>query len=108
MSNSSNRPEKRTREISIRVTDDELQKLHERKTDATLAGWMRNLSLGVTPIKQADPKLIRALGRMGSNLNQIAKHANTHNELDQNVLTEISALREIMSDLIHQNLKEDD
>jgi predicted transcriptional regulator len=99
---------KRSREITIRVTDDELQKLHDRKADVTLAGWLRSLGLGVTPIKQADPNLVRALGRMGSNLNQIAKHANTHNELDQNVLTEISALREIMTDLIHQNLKEDD
>lgn len=102
---SNNRPENRTREITIRVTDDELQKLHQRKTDTTLAGWLRGLGLGVTPIKKADPNLIRALGRIGSNLNQIAKHANTHNELDQSVLSEISALREIMTDLIHQNLK---
>lgn len=50
-----NRPGNRNREITIRVTDDELQKLHDRKTDVTLAGWMRNLGLGVTPIKQADP-----------------------------------------------------
>lgn len=103
-----NRPEKRTREISIRLTDDELQKLHDRKADVTLAGWLRSLGLGVTPIKQADPNLVRALGRMGSNLNQIAKHANTHNELDQNVLTEISAIREIMTALIHQNLQGDE
>ena len=103
-----NRPVKRTREITIRVTDDELQKLHDRKADVTLAGWLRSLGLGVTPIKQADPNLVRALGRMGSNLNQIAKHANTHNELDQNVLNEISALREIMTDLIRQSLQGDE
>ena len=108
MPSSKNRPVKRNREISIRVTDEELQNLHQRKTDMTLAGWMRNLGLGVTPIKQADPNLIRALGRIGSNLNQIAKHANTHNELDQNVLTEISAIREVLADLIKQNLQGDD
>lgn len=102
------RPEKRTREITIRVTNDELQKLHDRKTDATLAGWMRNLGLGATPIKQADPNMVRALGRMGSNLNQIAKHANTHNTLDQNVLTEISAIRAILTDLIEKNLQGND
>lgn len=102
-----NQPIKRTREISIRVTEDELQKLHERKTDNTLAGWMRNLGLGMTPIKQADPELVRALGRIGSNLNQVAKHANTHKELDQKVLTEISAIRQILTDLIAQNLKGD-
>ena len=103
-----NRSEKRIREISIRVTDDELQKLHDRKADVTLAGWLRNLGLGVTPIKQADPNLVRALGRIGSNLNQIAKHANTHNELDQKVLTEISVIREVLADLIERNLKGDD
>lgn len=107
MPSSKNRPVKRNREISIRVTDEELQNLHQRKTDMTLAGWMRNLGLGVTPIKQADPNLIRALGRIGSNLNQIAKHANTYNELDQNVLTEISAIREILADLVEQNLQGD-
>lgn len=105
---STNRPEKRIREISIRVTDNELQKLHNRKTDKTLAGWLRSLGLGVTPIKQADPNLIRALGRIGSNLNQIAKHANTHNELDQNVLTEISTIREILTNLIEKNLQGED
>ncbi len=108
MPSSKNRPVKRNREISIRVTDEELQNLHQRKTDMTLAGWMRNLGLGVTPIKQADPNLIRALGRIGSNLNQIAKHANTYNELDQNVLTEISAIREVLADLIKKNLQGDD
>lgn len=105
--NDKSKPNKRSREITIRVTDAELQQLHERKTDATLAGWMRNLCLGATPIKQADPTLVRALGRMGSNLNQIAKHANTHNQLDQNVLTEISAIREVLNDLIEKNLQGD-
>jgi len=105
---SNNKLEKRKREITIRVTDDELQKLHERKTTTTLAGWMRSLCLGATPIKQADPNMVRALGRMGSNLNQIAKHANTHNELDQNVLTEISTIREVLTDLIEKNLQGDD
>ena len=102
-----NRPEKRTREISIRVTDDELQKLHTRKTEITLAGWLRDLGLGVTPIKQADPNLVRALGRIGSNLNQVAKHANTHNQLDQNVLSEISAIRKILTDLMEKHLEGD-
>lgn len=103
-----NRPERRNREITIRVTDEELQKLHQRKTDATLAGWLRGLGLGVTPIKQVDPNLIRTLGRIGSNLNQLAKHTNTHHEIDQHVLKEISAIREVLKNLIAQNLKGDD
>jgi len=104
----SRRSRKRSREITIRVTDDELQKLHERKTDATLAGWMRNLGLGVTPVKQADPELVRALGRIGSNLNQTTRHANINKELDRKVLAEITAIREVIADLVKQNLKDDD
>ncbi len=108
MKNNNNRPKKRTHEISIRVTKDELQSLHNRKTDTTLAGWLRNLGLGMTPIKQADPNLVRTLGRIGSNLNQVAKHANINNELDENVLAEISAIRKLLSELIQQNLQGDD
>lgn len=107
MKNSKNRPRKRNREISIRLTDDEHKALNDRKTDATLAGWMRNLGLGVTPIKQADPDLVRALGRIGSNLNQVARHANIEEKLDKDVLTEILAIRKALNELIEQNLQRD-
>lgn len=102
-----NRPEKRTREISIRVNDDEFEKLHERRGALSLAKFLRNLGLGAPAIRKADADLVRALGRIGSNLNQIARYANTHKELDQNVLSEISAIREVLADLIKQNLKGD-
>lgn len=105
---SNNKLEKRKREISIRVTDDELQSLHDRKTDPTLAGWMRSLCLGAKPINTADPNLIRALGRIGSNLNQIAKHTNIDNKLDENILTEIKAIREVLTNLIKQNIQDND
>lgn len=102
---SKSKTEKRCREITIRVSNDELQKLHDRKTDLTLAGWMRNLGLGVTPIKQADPELVRALGRIGSNLNQTAKHANINKELDQNILKEIQVIRGLIGELLDNNLR---
>lgn len=105
MATLNNRTGIRNREITIRVTNDELKDLHERKTDATLAGWMRNLGLGVTPIKQADPELVRALGRIGSNLNQTAKHANMNKELDQNVLKEIEVIRGLIGKLLDDNLR---
>ena len=101
-----NRPKKRAREITIRVSDDELQELHARKTNVTLAGWMRDLALGMTPIKQADPELVRALGRIGSNLNQTAKHANINKELDQNVLKEIELIRSLIGKLLDDNLRD--
>ena len=97
---------KRTREITIRLTDDELQKLHERKTSTTMAGWIRDLALGMTPIKIADPDLVRALGRIGSNLNQTAKHANINKELDQDVLKQIELIRELIGKLLDDNLRD--
>ena len=105
---SNNIDKKRNREITVRVNDEELAQLKERQQGTTMARWLRSLGLGATPIKQADPNMVRALGRMGSNLNQIAKHANNHNELDQNVLTEISAIRAILTDLIEKNLQGDE
>jgi hypothetical protein len=42
---------------------------------------------------------------MGSNLNQITKHANTDKQLDQQVLNEVTAIRKMMHKLIEQNLK---
>lgn len=110
MPDGNNKPERRTRKIkiSIRVTDNELKKLRERCGGMTLARYLRNLGLGAPAIKKVDASLVLALGRLGSNLNQVAKHANTDNKLDQNVLSEISAIREILTGLIHQNLKGDD
>lgn len=100
-----NRDKKRTREVTIRVNDGELAQLKKRQQGTTMAGWMRDLALGVTPIKQADPELVRALGRIGSNLNQTAKHANINKELDQNVLKQIELIRGLISELLDDNLR---
>ena len=37
---------KRTKEIAIRVTEDELAELKKRQQGTTMAGWMRDLGLG--------------------------------------------------------------
>lgn len=94
--------EKRDQSIKIRVTQDEKNKLNELKTQGELAGWMRELALNAKPIKRADPSLVRAIGRFGSNLNQIAKHANTKKELDTNVLFAINRIELMLIELIKQ------
>ena len=102
----SDRFPKRTREITVRVNDKELAQLKERQQQGTtMARWLRDLGLGVSPIKQADPELVRALGRIGSNLNQTAKHANINKELDQNVLKEIEVIRGLIGQLLDDNLR---
>lgn len=100
-----NRPDRRKREISIRVNDDEIKQLHERCGEMTLAKFLRNLGLGAPAIKKVDASFIRALGRIGSNLNQVARHANIEGELDRDVLTEIIAIRKILNELIEKNLQ---
>ena len=97
---------KRTKEISVRVNDEELAQLKERQQGTTMARWLRDLGLGVSPIKQADPELVRALGRIGSNLNQTAKHANINKELDQDVLKQIEIIRGLIGELLDDNLRD--
>ncbi len=97
--------DKRNIEITIRVNEDELATLKKRQQGTTMAGWIRGLGLGTTPIKLADPELVRALGRIGSNLNQITKHANINKALNQNVLDQISAIRASINKLLDDNLR---
>jgi len=97
--------QKRTKEIAIRVTDNELRELKKRQQGTTMAGWMRDLGLGVTPMKPADPELVRALGRIGSNLNQVTKHVNIDKQLDGNVLEQIKAIRTSIDALLNEHLR---
>ena len=95
---------KRTREISIRVNDYELAELKKRNRGSTVASWLRDLALGVTPVKPVDPDLVRQLGRIGSNLNQLTRHVNTEKQVDAQVLHEIKAIREQMHLLIESSI----
>lgn len=94
----------RTTELTIRVNESEYQQIKNRQTGKTFAGWLRQVALGIVPTYQADADLVRSLGRIGSNLNQLTKHANIQKELDQNVLNEITAIRVLMHKLIDQNI----
>ena len=96
---------KRTKEISIRVNDYELSELRKRNRGSTVASWLRDLALGVTPVKPVDPDLVRQLGRIGSNLNQLTRHVNTERQVDAQVLHEIKAIREQMHLLIESSIE---
>ena len=94
--------EKRELSIKIRVTQDEKDKLNELKTQDELAAWMRELALNQKPIKRADPDLVRAIGRIGSNLNQIAKYVNTNKQISDKELSSINRIELLLIDLIEQ------
>lgn len=94
--------EKREQSIKIRVTQDEKDRLNELKTQDELAAWMRELALNQKPIKRADPALVRAIGRIGSNLNQIAKHVNTNKQISDKDLSSINRIELMLISIIDQ------
>jgi hypothetical protein len=98
---------KRDKEIKIRVTQSEKDQLNQLKTQVSLAVWLRELGLTAKPIERADPELVRAIGRIGSNLNQIAKYANTNKELDVNVLSTVNRIEMLLIDIINQYRTDD-
>ena len=70
--------DKRTKEIKIRLTEEEHSALLARCTSPKLAEWMRETCLDVRKprarkIPLVDPQLLRALAGIGNNVNQIAR-----------------------------------
>ena len=74
-------PERRLREIKIRLTESEHQALLDRSSRPSLATWIRETCLAteVSPrslVIKTDPNLLRQLSGIGNNLNQIARIVN--------------------------------
>jgi len=74
--------EKRSKMLTMWVTDDEHRRLLERCDGKQLAAWMRQTCLGEKPARAGrlpsiSPALLRQLAGMGNNLNQIARKVNT-------------------------------
>ena len=92
---------KRNKEIKVRLTEAEHQALLERMTGGELATWVRNTCLEEKPNKKrnykvADPQLLAALGRIGGNLNQIARQVNTvESDIEKiRAFAELASIRE--------------
>ena len=108
---------KRDKSIKIRLTADEHQQLNKNKVGDELATWLRDLGLNQeTPppppkpkkVKTADPELLRQLARIGANLNQIAKIANTEQAtggiIDRLRLTgELATIREQLNEILKRH-----
>jgi len=84
--------EKRTKKLTVRMTEEEWRKAQAlaERTNRPLAVLMREWAIGkekelschhrpVTIVHSADPELIRQIARIGSNINQIARHLNRLN-----------------------------
>ncbi len=99
---------KRTKSIKIFVTDEEHQILMAKKTKYHLAAWMREFCIDADTIKttavvpNVDPKLLRQLAGLGTNLNQIAKAVNQNKDtpIDKiNVLTQLVAIEQNLTEI---------
>lgn len=93
--------------ISIRLNDDEKEKL---ELNASLAGlkvsaYIRHVISNAKPlVHKFDKTMVIQVAKIGNNLNQIAKHANTHKTIDGIVLKQIVDVNKKLDDLISQKL----
>lgn len=102
---------KKTKSITVWLTDAEYQELHNKKTGSRIGAWVRETCLGVESkkrkYKSADPQLLRALGKIGGNLNQIAKQANTDalgGKIDSlRLLSELIVIREQLDEILKRH-----
>lgn len=98
---------KRNKEIKVRLTELEHEALLERMTGGELATWIRNTCLDEKPNKKrnykiADPQLLAALGRIGGNLNQIARQVNTvESDIEKlRAFAELAVIREQLQGIL--------
>lgn len=92
----------RTKEIKIRLTENEHKVLMDKKTKTRLAEWIRDTVLFSEPqrkIKASDPKLLFELNRIGVNLNQIARQCNSQKP-SIDLVSVLAELRNIEKKLI--------
>lgn len=73
---------KRTKMLTLWVTEDEHRRLLERCEGKQLAAWIRQTCLDEKPARAGklpsiSPALLRQLAGMGNNLNQIARRINS-------------------------------
>jgi len=104
--------EKRTKEIKIRLTETEHQRLLDRCDRTHLAEWLRQLGLGEhTPrkrlIPKVDPELLRQISGIGNNLNQIARRLNQSDSLTPServsLLSILNSLDRQLGELLEQH-----
>lgn len=101
--------EKRTKEVKIRLTEDEYNALLKRKTKARLAEWIRETALEQPTKRQPkeiDPELLFGLNRIGVNLNQIARQCNSQRPSIElaSVLAELRNIEKSLKKLRELNL----
>ena len=79
--------------LTIRLDDNELNQVN---INASISG------LNKPPIHKFDKAMIIQVARIGNNINQIARHANTYKAIDGIVLRQIIDVNKKLDDLMLQ------
>ena len=104
--------EKRTKEIKIRLTETEHQRLLDRCDRTHLAEWLRQLGLGEHTsrkrrLPEVAPDLLRQVSGTGNYLNQIARRLNQTDTLTPServsLLSILNSLDRQLSELLEQH-----
>ena len=93
--------------VSVRLSDSEKEKLelNASLSDLKVSAYIRHIILNTKPpIHKFDKTMVIQVAKIGNNLNQIAKHANTHKTIDGIVLKQILDVNKKLDDLISQKL----
>lgn len=95
----------RQRQVILRLSDSEFDELEEKakKSGLNKSVYLRRLIAGVRPREKPDAKFYKVLndlGRIGTNINQIATIANTTQYINEKrlnaTLKEIKTLRQML------------
>ena len=107
----------RTKWLKIRVSDTEILDIKKRAGQHDMSNYVRGLVLDqpvAAPepktkkiVHSADPDLVRAINRIGININQIAKQTNTEQEVDNAVLMALLNLQTTLDDALASSVPDD-
>ena len=116
---SKDKPVKNVRDkyLQIRLTADEAEQIKVRAGTLGTSTFLRQLALSQkieVPkakarkiIHAADPELVRHVAWIGNNMNQIAKHLNSGNAVDNEVLVELVTMQATLESEIERILSHD-
>ena len=105
----------KNRHLQIRLTEEELALIKQRAGDLSMSEFVRHVALNQKLeqpkakkiVHVADPELVRNIAWIGNNINQIAKHLNLGNEVDDDILIALTQIQ-ISLDLELQRVMDHD
>ena len=92
----------RTKVIMLRLKEEEKERAVKRAKDEgiTLSSYIRKSILGERIVSKTDIQTVFELKKIGTNLNQLAKHVNTL-PVEENILESLKTLNSYIEELKH-------